>query len=107
MTCQMYLDYVIVFSSCRKAHFTHVAEVLTVLGNAGLSVKLQKCRFFAETVNYLGHVIRYGRLGVAAKNTEALKAAPLPRTQTELRSFSGFVTSTGGSYLASPPLRLR
>jgi hypothetical protein len=62
---------------------------MTVLGNAGLSLKLQKCRFFAETVNYLGHVIRPGRLGVAEKNTEALKVAPLPRTQTELRSFLG------------------
>lgn len=88
-TCLVYLDDVIVFSSCRKAHLAHVAEVLTVLGNAGLSLKLQKCRFFAETVNYLGHVIRPGRLGVAEKNTEALKAAPLPRTQTELRSFLG------------------
>jgi RNase H-like domain found in reverse transcriptase len=67
-----------------------VAEVLNVLGNADLSLELQKCRFFAETMNkYLGHVIRPGRLGVAEKNTEALKAAPLTRTQTELRSFLG------------------
>jgi Reverse transcriptase (RNA-dependent DNA polymerase) len=86
-TCLVYLDDVIVFSSDRKAHLTHVDEVLTVLSKAGLSLKLQKCRFFAETVNFLGHVIRPGRLGVAENNTEALKVAPLPRTQTELRSF--------------------
>jgi RNase H-like domain found in reverse transcriptase len=66
-----------------------VAEALTLLGNAVLSLKLKKCHFFAETVNYLGHVIRPGRLGVAEKNTTALKTAPLPRTQTELRSFFG------------------
>jgi Reverse transcriptase (RNA-dependent DNA polymerase) len=85
----VYLDDVIVFSSCRKAHLAHVAEVLNVLGNAGLLLKFQKCRFFAEAVKYLGHVICPGRLGIAEKNTEALKVAPLPRTQVELRSFLG------------------
>jgi hypothetical protein len=66
-----------------------VAEALTLLGNAGLSLKLKKCHFFAETVDYLRHAFRPGRLGVAEKNTTALKMAPLPRTQTELRSFLG------------------
>jgi hypothetical protein len=40
-------------------------------------------------VDYLGHLIRPGRLGVAEKNMTALKTAPLPRTQSELRSFLG------------------
>jgi hypothetical protein len=88
-TCLVYLDDVIVFSGSRSAHLAHVAEVLTLLGNAGLSLKLNKCHFFSETVDYLGHVIRPGRLGVAEKNTTALKTAPLARTQTELRSFLG------------------
>jgi RNase H-like domain found in reverse transcriptase/Reverse transcriptase (RNA-dependent DNA polymerase) len=88
-TCLVYLDDVIVFSGSRSAHLARVAEVLTLLGNAGLSLKLKKCRFFSETVDYLGHVIRPGRLVVAEKNTIALKTAPLPRTQTELRSFLG------------------
>jgi RNase H-like domain found in reverse transcriptase len=64
-------------------------EVLTLLGNAGLSLELKKCHFFSKTVDYLGHVIRPGRLGVAEQNTTALKTAPLTRTQTELRSFLG------------------
>jgi hypothetical protein len=88
-TCSVYLDDVIVFSKSKKDHLTHVAEALTLPGNAGLSLKLKKCHFFAETVDYLGHVIRPGRLNVAEKNTTALKTAPLPRTQTELRSFLG------------------
>jgi RNase H-like domain found in reverse transcriptase/Reverse transcriptase (RNA-dependent DNA polymerase) len=88
-TCLVYLDDVIVFSGSRSDHLAHVAEVLTLLGNAGLSLKLKKCHFFSETVDYLGHVIRPGRLGVAEKKTIALKTAPLPRTQTELRSFLG------------------
>jgi Reverse transcriptase (RNA-dependent DNA polymerase) len=56
-TCLVYLDYVMVFSGSRSAHLAHVAEVLTLLGNAGFSLKLKKCHFFSETVDCLGHVI--------------------------------------------------
>jgi Reverse transcriptase (RNA-dependent DNA polymerase) len=79
-TCLVYLDDVIVFSGSRSAHLAHVAEVLTLLGNAGLSLKLKKCHFFSETVDYLGHVIRPGRLEVAEKNTTALKKARQPHS---------------------------
>ena len=88
-TCLVYLDDVIIFSPDRVSHLRHVDEALTLLRNAGLSLKLGKCRFFSETVDYLGHVIRPGRLGVAEKNTDALRGAPCPTTQTELRSFLG------------------
>jgi Reverse transcriptase (RNA-dependent DNA polymerase) len=87
--CLVYLDDVIVFFGSESAHLAHVAEVLTLLGNAGLSLKLKKGHLLSETVEYLGHVIRPGRLRVAEKNTTGLKTAPLPRTQTELRSFLG------------------
>jgi hypothetical protein len=88
-TCLVYLDDVVIYSPDRETHLRHVDEALTLLREAGLSLKLAKCHFFKDTVDYLGHVIRPGRLGVAEKNTNALKRATLPRTQTELRSFLG------------------
>ena len=88
-TCLVYLDDVIIFSPDRKSHLKHVDDALYLLRKAGLSLKLRKCRFFSEMVDYLGHVIRPGRLGVAERNTEALRHAAPPRTQTELRSFLG------------------
>jgi hypothetical protein len=66
-TCLVYLDDVIVFSSSREAQMLHVDEALTLLEKAGLSPKLAKCLFFKGTVNYLVHVLRPGRLGVAEK----------------------------------------
>jgi hypothetical protein len=73
-------------------HLKHVNEALYVLGKAGLSLNLIKCHFFKEAVDYLGHVIRPGKLAVAEKNTAALRNAPVPKTQTELRSFLGLCT---------------
>ena len=64
-------------------------EVLTVLKEAGFSLELKKCKFFAKPVDYLGHVIRLGRQEVATKNTDAVKRFKEPTMQTELRSFLG------------------
>ncbi len=66
----MYLDDVIVFSKSFEDHLRHVEEILYVLRGDGLSLKLRKCNFFKESVDYLGHVIRPGKLQVASKNTE-------------------------------------
>jgi Reverse transcriptase (RNA-dependent DNA polymerase) len=85
----VYLDDVIIYSTDRETPLRHVDEALALLREAGLSLKLAKCHFFKDTVDYFGHVIRPGRLGVAENNTDSLKGATLPRTQTELRSFLG------------------
>jgi hypothetical protein len=87
--CLVYLDDIIVFSRNAKEHMEHLDAVLHRLYRAGLSLNLKKCRFFKESVDYLGHVILPGKLAVAKKNTQALKTAKVPTTQSELRSFLG------------------
>ena len=84
-TCLVYLDDVIVFSRTFDKHVKHVQEVLHILRSAGISLKLKKCHFFTKTVDYLGHVIKPGRLEVATKNTAALEGFHEPETQTQLR----------------------
>jgi RNase H-like domain found in reverse transcriptase len=63
--------------------------VLDRLYRAGLTLNLKKCHFFKDTVDFLGHVIRPGKLSVAEKTTAALKEVTHPTAQTELRSFLG------------------
>jgi transposase InsO family protein len=88
-SCLVYLDDIIVFSRTPEEHMKHLDAVLHRLYRAGLTLNLKKCHFFKDKVDYLGHVIRPGQLSVAEKNTEALKKAKHPTTQTELRSFLG------------------
>ena len=77
-TCLVYLDDIILFSNTADEHVDHLRAVLTVLKEAGFSLKLKKCKFFAESADYFGHVIRPGRLEVATKNTEAVKCFKQP-----------------------------
>ncbi len=44
-TCSVYLDDVIIFSRAFEDHLRHVREVLGVLKNDGISLKLNKCHF--------------------------------------------------------------
>ncbi|MGH0053304.1 MAG: reverse transcriptase/ribonuclease H family protein, partial [Sphaerochaetaceae bacterium] len=88
-TCLVYLDDVIIYSNNMDDHFKHVEEILSCLSNAGITLKLKKCDFFTDTVNYLGHKIRPGHLETDKAVTAALKEAKHPRDQTELKSFLG------------------
>ena len=91
-SCLVYLDDVIIFSRDAESHIRHVEQVLNVLKDAGVSLKLKKCSFFGDRVKYLGHVIRPGSLEIDKTVTAALTQAKQPRTQTEVKSFLGLST---------------
>ena len=42
----IYLDDVIVFSRTTEDHLRHVDEIIAVLRNAGVTLRLKKCAFF-------------------------------------------------------------
>ena len=52
-------------------------------------LKMKKCKFFRDKVEYVGHIFRPGRLEVDTVNTASLRDAKPPTTRTELRSFLG------------------
>ena len=77
------------YSKTEEEHIGHVDHVLRLLREAGVTLRLRKCRFFRTTVEYLGHEIKPGRLGVMDAHTRALREAHFPTTRTQVRSFMG------------------
>ncbi len=88
-TCLIYLDDVIIYSKTVEEHIDHVDEVLRCLADAGVTLKIKKCKFFTSTVEYLGHIIKPGRLEIDQANTKSLVEALPPTNKSELRSFLG------------------
>ena len=88
-TCLVYIDDIIIFSKSVDEHIHHVDEILSALRASGVTLKIKKCRFFSDTVEYLGHVIKPGKLEVDSANTKSLRDAKPPTTKTEVRSFLG------------------
>jgi len=92
VNCQnvlVYLNDIIVFSAGAESHLSHLEKAFTLLGKNSVTLKAKKCRLLSNQVEYLGHVIRPGRISVNEKNLRALRKAIYPNTQTQLRSFLG------------------
>jgi len=85
----VYFDDLIIFSADAESHLSHMDTVLTLHGRHGVTLKALKCHLFSNEVEYLGHVVRPGRLSVNEKNLKAIKKAAFLKTQTQLRSFLG------------------
>lgn len=53
----VFIDDVLIYSSTWQDHLLHIEEVFKLLQQNQLYVKLTKCSFARQTLNYLGHVI--------------------------------------------------
>jgi hypothetical protein len=58
------MDDIVVYSDIVEEHQIHLQIVFERLKVHGLRLHLGKCNFFQESVEYLGHVIYLGGLGV-------------------------------------------
>ncbi|CAN8063812.1 unnamed protein product [Agarophyton chilense] len=85
----VYIHDVIIYSRSVEEHFAHVRTVLTLLAEAGVTLKLRKCVFFTRTVEYMGHIIGPVTLEVESSNIRAVQEVKLSRSQTDVRSFIG------------------
>jgi len=88
-SCLVYLDDVIVQSNKLEDHIKHVDEVLTLLEEAGISLKLRKFEFFQRQVKYLGQVFLPNKLTIAKDATKGIHDATFPQDITQLRSYLG------------------
>lgn len=62
-------------------------HVLSLLKDTGVSYNLYKCSFFTDHVDYLGNIIRAGKLHAVEKTTEAIAGLKEPSTITKMKSF--------------------
>lgn len=75
----VYLDGCIVFRTSVEQYFDHLSTFLSLIKDASVSLKLIKCSFFTDDDDYLGHIIRPGKLQVANKLPSLLKVSRNPQ----------------------------
>lgn len=83
------LDDIFVFSQSQADHFEQVRLVRLLLYKAGVTLKLKKCKLFADTIDYLDHVIPPGHLELVELTTQTAVELEHPTTQTEIWVFMG------------------
>ena len=79
----IYLDDILIMGKTESYHFSTLAKVLTKLEQAGLQVHESKCKFMAESVAFLGHVINKQGIRPIKKKVCAIQEAPIPQNVPE------------------------
>ena len=69
----VYLDDILVYSSTMELYEHHLQLVFEKLREHQLYVKMEKCAFAQQRINFLGHVIEAGKVGMEEKKVKAIK----------------------------------
>jgi hypothetical protein len=86
-----YINDIEVYSDTMEEHQIHLQIMFERLKSHGLRLYPGKCKFFQQSVEYLGHVIYLGGLGVQQAKVEAIACIPRPMDVTRVHAFMGLV----------------
>ena len=88
--CIIYLDDIVIFSKTPDDHITRLEGVFEKLAKAGFKLKPFKCKFFCNSLKYLGHIVSKDGIATDPRKIEAIQEWPRPKTVTDVCSFTGF-----------------
>jgi hypothetical protein len=74
-------------------HFQHMRQVLDTVRNLGVQLKISKCSFFAQEMEYLGHIISAEGIRMNPKKVKVICNLQPPRTKKHVRSFLGKINN--------------
>jgi hypothetical protein len=87
--CVVYIDDLVVYSQSWEEHVSHLGMVLDCLKTAGLTVKLSKCEFVCEKLNFLGNTVQMGKVSPGEVKVKALLDSLKPCNKRQLQKFLG------------------
>nr|XP_050037752.1 uncharacterized protein K02A2.6-like [Dermacentor andersoni] len=93
VTC--YIDDIMVTGKTEQEHLKNLEAVLRRLSDRGIRVKKEKCEFFKDKLQYLGHVISAHGIEPATDKLEAIAKAPRPTDKQQLHSLLGLINYYG------------
>ena len=89
--CLAFVDDIICYSENEDQHFKDLDTIFNKLREMNFSLKLSKCFFFMEEVEFLGYHVGKGYMRMSPGKLEAIANFPPPKTLSELMSFLGMV----------------
>ncbi|XP_074278613.1 uncharacterized protein LOC141602205 [Silene latifolia] len=88
----VYLDDILIYSKSKEEHIEHLREVFKMLRKQKLYGKMEKCTFMVPSVVFLGYIVGENGVSMDPSKVEAIKAWPVPKSTTEVRSFHGLAS---------------
>ena len=78
-----YWDYILVHTHKWEEHIRTLRELFSRLVQAGLTIRPTKCLFGVNSVDFLGHRLEQGMIGLHQDNVEKIKDALRPSTKKQ------------------------
>nr|XP_054761143.1 uncharacterized protein LOC129267455 [Lytechinus pictus] len=87
----VYLDDILVASSSKDEHETHVRLLFDRLQEYGIIVNPSKCQFGASSLSFLGHTVDNTGIRPLSDKVKIIRDFPAPTSLTKLREFLGLI----------------
>ena len=86
---EFYWDDILVHTRTWEEHIKALRELFNRLLAAGMTIRPTKCLFGVNTVDFLGHRLEEGLIGLHEDNVTKIRDAPRPTTKKQIKSFMG------------------
>ena len=87
----VYIDDLVVYSPSMDQHIKDLEKVFKILHNNGLKINLEKCHFFKEEVELLGHKLSTKGISPIDSKVNVIMNWLPPKNIKQLRSFLGAI----------------
>ena len=67
-----YLDNIIIYLDSKEEYYKYVKQVLEQLSKAEILIAIEKCEFFTKKTNFIGFIIKLGRISIDLKKVKAI-----------------------------------
>ena len=87
----VYIDDLVIFSETYEAHLQDLNKVFNIIKENCLKINLEKCHFFKQEVELLGHTVSTKGISPIANKIKVISEWLPPTSITQLQSFLGAV----------------
>ena len=85
----LFVDDILIYYKGRAEHEPHLQLALQVLRENQLYAKLEKCDFWLQEIQFLGHMVSKEGISVDPTKVEAVMRLERPKSVFEIRNFLG------------------
>ena len=86
----IYLDDIFIYSNNMSKYHWHIKKLLKYLHKAGLYAKAKKCKFYSESVEYLGYILSPSSLTMSDNKVKIIQDWPEPKKVKDIQFFLSF-----------------
>ncbi|GBP06471.1 Irregular chiasm C-roughest protein [Eumeta japonica] len=70
-----------------EEHLKHLSKLLDAIAEEGFRLKLTKCKFAAQSVRFLGHIVEGNTITPLKDNLRSIAEFPAPQNKKQIRQF--------------------